>query len=67
MESLVTWFMTFGDKAELLEPQEARRKIAQMAQKITVMYEDKGYNRSGASESGVCESGTNAPEPKREE
>ena len=67
MESLVTWFMTFGDKAELLEPQEARRKIAQMAQKITVMYEDKGYNRSGASAPGAGEFGTNAPEPKREE
>ena len=39
MESLITWLMTFGDKAELLEPQEARREIAQMARKITLMYE----------------------------
>ena len=54
MESLITWLMTFGDKAELLEPQEARREIAQMARKITLMYEDKEYNRFGinASESG---------------
>ena len=67
MESLITWLMTFGDKAELLEPQEARREIAQMARKITLMYEDKEYNRSGAGAPGAGEFGTNAPEPKREE
>jgi predicted DNA-binding transcriptional regulator YafY len=34
MESLVTWLMTFGDKAEVLEPEEAREAIAQMAKNM---------------------------------
>ena len=40
MENLITWILTFGDKAELLEPQEARKKIASMAQKMTKIYKE---------------------------
>lgn len=40
MENLVTWLMTFGDKAEVLEPKEAREKIACVAQKMTVIYKE---------------------------
>ncbi len=41
MENLVTWIMTFGDKAEVLEPKEAREKIARMAQKMTTVYKEE--------------------------
>ena len=38
MENLVTWLMTFGDKAEVLEPKEARENIMRMVQKMTTIY-----------------------------
>ena len=38
MENLITWLLTFGDKAEVLEPKEAREIIAGMVQKMTIMY-----------------------------
>lgn len=38
MENLITWIMSFGDKAEVLEPKEAREKIATMVQKMTTIY-----------------------------
>ena len=41
MENLVTWIMTFGDKAELLEPKEARDRI-----KSTVEAMRKNYGRN---------------------
>ena len=42
MENLITWLMTFGDKAEVLEPIEARNEIARMADKMAMLYrEDK--------------------------
>ena len=40
MENLVTWLMTFGDKAEVLEPKEAREKIACVAQKMAAIYKE---------------------------
>jgi predicted DNA-binding transcriptional regulator YafY len=39
-DNLITWLLTFGDKAEVLEPKEARRKIAQMMQKVAKIYEE---------------------------
>ena len=39
-ESLVTWLMTFGDKAEVLEPKEARNEIARMAKKMAMIYRE---------------------------
>ena len=41
MESLITWLMTFGDKAEVLEPEEAREAIAQMAKRMAMLYKDQ--------------------------
>jgi predicted DNA-binding transcriptional regulator YafY len=38
LESLVTWLMTFGDKAEVLEPREAREAVSRMAQNMTRLY-----------------------------
>ena len=40
MDNLITWIMTFGDKAEVLEPKEAREKIALMVQKMTTIYKE---------------------------
>ena len=40
MENLITWIMTFGDKAEVLEPEEAREKI-----KDTIEAMRKNYSR----------------------
>lgn len=40
IENLVTWLMTFGDKAELLEPQEAREKITSTVQMMTKIYKE---------------------------
>ena len=43
MENLVTWLMTFGAKAEVLEPVEARRIIRQNAERTLKIYrEDVG-------------------------
>ena len=41
LESLVTWLMTFGDKAEVLEPHEAREAVSQMAKKMVILYGDQ--------------------------
>ena len=41
LESLVTWLMTFGDKAEVLEPREAREAVSQMAKKMAILYGDQ--------------------------
>ena len=40
MDNLITWIMTFGDKAEVLEPIEAREKIALMVQRMTTIYKE---------------------------
>lgn len=42
MENLISWILTFGDKAEVLEPKEARKKIALMVQKMTTIYKEDG-------------------------
>ncbi len=40
MDNLITWIMTFGDKAEVLEPIEAREKIALIVQRMTTIYKE---------------------------
>ena len=40
MESLVTWLMTFGAKAEVLEPQEVRDIIRQKAEETLQVYKE---------------------------
>ena len=42
MENLITWLLTFGDKAEVLEPPEAREKIAQIVRNMTRIYKEDG-------------------------
>jgi predicted DNA-binding transcriptional regulator YafY len=37
--SLTSWLMTFGDKAEVLEPQEARERIAGAVKRMAAIYE----------------------------
>ena len=38
MDNLVTWFMTFGAKAEVLEPAEAREIIRRNAEETLKIY-----------------------------
>ena len=40
VENLVSWIMTFGDKAAVLEPKEAREKIARMARNMATIYKE---------------------------
>lgn len=42
MENLITWILTFGDKVEVLETKEARKKIALIVQKMTTIYKEDG-------------------------
>ena len=49
-ESLLTWILTFGDKAELLEPREMRQEIRAIAEGLCCLYEkeEKNYGLSEA-------------------
>ena len=38
LDNLVAWILTFGEKVQLLEPEEARNRIAGTAQKLTKIY-----------------------------
>lgn len=38
VENLISWLLTFGDQAELLEPVEAREKIADIAKNMQKIY-----------------------------
>ena len=38
IENLITWILTFGDKAEVLEPKEAREKIRTMTEAMIKNY-----------------------------
>lgn len=40
-DNLITWIMTFGNKAEVLEPVEARRQISKMVQKMATIYKEE--------------------------
>jgi predicted DNA-binding transcriptional regulator YafY len=37
-ENLIGWIMTFGDRAELIEPVSVRKKISELLNKMTSMY-----------------------------
>ena len=38
--NLITWLMTFGDKAEVFEPREARKAISQMVKRMMKIYKE---------------------------
>ncbi|WP_022765507.1 helix-turn-helix transcriptional regulator [Butyrivibrio sp. XPD2006] len=40
MENLVTWILTFGEKAELLEPKEARERLATIVRNMNDVYKE---------------------------
>ncbi len=40
MENLVTWLMTFGDKAKVLAPAEARQRITQIIHRMADIYRE---------------------------
>ena len=41
MENLITWILTFGDKAEVIEPEEVREKV-----RTTIEAMIKNYRRN---------------------
>ena len=41
MDSLITWLMTFGDKAEILEPEEARTRLKEVIGNMVKIYDKK--------------------------
>ena len=40
MDNLINWLLTFGDKAEVLEPKEARERLTRLMQKMTKIYKE---------------------------
>ena len=40
MDNLINWLLTFGDKAELLEPKEARERLASMVKNMANIYKE---------------------------
>lgn len=40
MQNLIEWILTFGDKAELLEPKEAREELLQILRAMQVRYDN---------------------------
>ena len=38
-ENLISWLLSFGDKAELLEPEELRRELARLGKGIWEKYD----------------------------
>ena len=40
LENLISWLMTFQDKAEVLEPGEARERMAQIIQRMADVYKE---------------------------
>ena len=40
LDSITTWFMTFGDKVEVIEPKEIRDRIRQISAKTLEMYKE---------------------------
>lgn len=45
-ESLLAWILTFGDKAELLEPHDLRRELGDIGRKISEKYNETGGDGS---------------------
>ena len=41
-ENLITWLLTFREKAELLEPKELREELRQSIRRMQAKYEDGG-------------------------
>ena len=40
MENLVTWILTFGEKAEILEPKEARQRLTEIVKNMNDVYKE---------------------------
>ena len=40
MENLMTWLLTFGEKAEVLEPVEVRERICHIAEAVGRIYQE---------------------------
>ena len=46
MDNLVSWLLTFGAKAEILEPAEAREIIRGNAEKILQIYREDQHHET---------------------
>lgn len=42
MENLITWILTFGEKAEILEPKEARQRLVEIVRNMNNVYKEAG-------------------------
>ena len=40
MENLVTWILTFGEKAEILEPKQARKRLTEIVRNMNDVYKE---------------------------
>lgn len=40
-ESLIDWMLTFRNQVEVLEPEEIRQKLLEIAKNVTEIYEEK--------------------------
>ena len=47
MDNLVSWFLTFGAKAEVLEPEEARIRIRRNAEEVLQIYREGSDHETG--------------------
>ena len=45
MDNLISWILTFGGKAEVIEPEEARKKLLEIAELIEKNIRGKSYDR----------------------
>jgi len=41
VKSITTWFMTFGDKVRVIEPEEIKRRICDISKRILESYEEQ--------------------------
>lgn len=46
MDNLTMWMLTFGDKVEVIEPQELRKRLKTMAESMVKMYGGKNNGRN---------------------
>ncbi len=46
MDNLTMWMLTFGDKVEVIEPQELRKRLKTMAESMIKMYGGKNNGRN---------------------
>ena len=41
IDRLIDWMLTFRDQVEVLEPENVRRKLMEIAERVTEVYKEK--------------------------